>query len=55
MIFMLAPAEVRDKVVAEGLNAGYAYAEKHPHPRLWKLLATAALEEMDLVSSAVIL
>eukprot|EP01034_Spumella_vulgaris_P033480 gene33480-41320_t len=33
--------EVRDKITAEGLNAGYAYAEKHSHPRLWKLLANA--------------
>lgn len=41
--------EVRDKVTAEGLQAGYSYADKNPHPRLWKLLATAALEELDLV------
>ena len=25
--------EVRDKIVAEGLSAGYSYAEKHSHPR----------------------
>ena len=27
----------------------YTYADKNPHPRLWKLLANAALEELDLV------
>jgi len=26
----------------------YAYADKNPHQRLWKLLATAALEDLDL-------
>jgi WD repeat-containing protein 35 len=43
--------EVREKIAAGGLAAGYASAEKMPgggHPRLWKLLATAALEDMDL-------
>lgn len=32
----------------EGLQAGYAYADRNSHPRLWKLLANAALEELDL-------
>ena len=40
--------EVRDTVAAEGLQAGYSYADKHSHPRLWKLLATAALEDLEL-------
>lgn len=44
--------EVREKIAAEGLQAGYGAAERvagsSGHPRLWRLLATAALEEMDL-------
>ena len=40
--------EGREKIAAEGLNGGYAYADKNPHPRLWKLLAEAALEALDL-------
>ena len=40
--------EVREKISAEGLEMGYSYADKNPHPRLWKLLATAALEDLDL-------
>lgn len=31
--------EVRDVIASEGLSAGYRYADKYPHPRLWKLLA----------------
>ena len=34
-------------IAAEGLQGGYVYAEKHSHPRLWKLLATAALEDLE--------
>ena len=26
----------------------YTYADKNPHPRLWKLLANAALEDLEL-------
>ena len=40
--------EVRDVITTEGLQGGYVYAEKHSHPRLWKLLATAALEDLEL-------
>jgi WD repeat-containing protein 35 len=40
--------EVRDVVTTDGLQGGYVYAEKHSHPRLWKLLATAALEDLEL-------
>ena len=40
--------EVRDVIAAEGLQGGYIYAEKHSHPRLWKLLANAALEDLEL-------
>ena len=31
-----------------GLKETMQYIEDHPHPRLWKLLADSALEEMDL-------
>jgi WD repeat-containing protein 35 len=41
--------EVRDVITTEGLQGGYVYAEKHSHPRLWKLLATAAVEDLELV------
>lgn len=40
--------EVRDVITTEGLQGGYVYAEKHSHPRLWKLLATAAVEDLEL-------
>jgi len=40
--------EARDVIAAEGLQGGYVYAEKHSHPRLWKLLANAALEDLEL-------
>jgi WD repeat-containing protein 35 len=40
--------EVRDVITTDGLQGGYVYAEKHSHPRLWKLLATAALEDLEL-------
>lgn len=40
--------EVRDKIAAEGLQAGYQYAEKNSHKRLWKLIASSALQELDL-------
>ena len=43
--------EVREKIAAGGLQAGYTCAERVSgglgHPRLWRLLATAALEDMD--------
>jgi WD repeat-containing protein 35 len=42
--------EVRERIAVAGLQAGYTYADKHENaaPRLWRLLATAALEDMDL-------
>lgn len=39
--------EVRDLVAHEGLQRGYGDVESHPHPRLWKLIAHAALEDLD--------
>ncbi len=40
--------EVREKITVEGLQGGYLYAEKSPHPRLYKLIAQSALEVLDL-------
>jgi len=40
--------EARDVINAEGLQGGYIYAEKNSHPRLWKLVAHAALEDLEL-------
>ncbi len=40
--------EMRERISAEGINAGYAVASASPHPRLWRLLAQSALEELDL-------
>ena len=40
--------EGREKIAAEGLSGGYLYADKNPHPQLWRLLAEAALEALDL-------
>jgi WD repeat-containing protein 35 len=31
--------EARELIVSKGLNAGHAFADKIPHPRLWRLLA----------------
>ena len=39
--------EVRDIIAVDGLPASYSYAEHNPHPRLWKLLATSALEALE--------
>lgn len=40
--------EARDAVASQGLHAGLSYAERTPHPSLWRLFAHAALEELDL-------
>ncbi len=40
--------EVREKIAVEGLQAAYDYADLNTHPRLWKLLATSALEDLEL-------
>lgn len=40
--------ELRDLVIAQGLQAGYSFVENVPHKRLWRFLAEAALEEMNL-------
>jgi WD repeat-containing protein 35 len=40
--------EVREKISMEGLQAAYDYADVNTHPRLWKLLAVSALEDLEL-------
>ena len=40
--------DAKDAVAMSGLSGGYTFVDKNPHPRLWKLLAQLALEEMDL-------
>lgn len=40
--------EGREEIIAGGLQAGYAFIDKNPHPRLWLLLAHKALEDLDL-------
>jgi WD repeat-containing protein 35 len=40
--------EVREKISVEGLQAAYDYADHNTHPRLWKLLAISALEDLEL-------
>jgi len=39
--------DLRECISSGGLSAGNTYAKKHPHPRVWRLLAEAALEELD--------
>jgi len=38
--------ELLEKV---GLRDTYAYIEENPHPQLWRMLAEAALEQLNLV------
>jgi WD repeat-containing protein 35 len=40
--------DVRELLGNVGLRDTYNYVDEHPHPRLWRLLAEAALEELDL-------
>jgi WD repeat-containing protein 35 len=40
--------EARDEIISGGLSGGYTYIDKNPHPRLWKLLAQKALEDLEL-------
>lgn len=40
--------EVRDVINSEGLESSFRYAQKNPHPRLWRLLAESALIDGDL-------
>ena len=39
--------EIRDKIIGDSVVAGYNLANLNPHPRLWKLIAEKALEELD--------
>jgi WD repeat-containing protein 35 len=40
--------EARDEIISGGLAGGNTYINKNPHPRLWKLLAQKALEDLEL-------
>lgn len=40
--------EAREEIISAGLAGGYSYIEKNPHPRLWRLLAHKALEDLNL-------
>lgn len=40
--------EARDEIISGGLAGGEAYCDKNPHPRLWRLLAQKALEDLEL-------
>ena len=40
--------EAREEIISGGLQAGYAYVDRNPHPRLWRLLAHKALEDLEL-------
>ena len=40
--------ESRDEIISSGLAGGYAFVNKNPHPRLWRLLAHKALEDLEL-------
>lgn len=43
--------EVGDKIAQEGWEKAYESACENPHPRLWRLLAEKALEDLDLLSA----
>merc|ERR1711871_379268 len=38
---------LREHISMGGLSAGQNFAQKHSHPRVWRLLAESALEELD--------
>jgi WD repeat-containing protein 35 len=39
--------DMRERIATGGLVAGQAFANKNAHPRIWRLLGDAALEELD--------
>ena len=41
--------EAREEIISGGLQAGLTYVERNSHPRLWRLLAHKALEDLELV------
>lgn len=41
--------DARELLGNVGIRDAYQYIEDHPHPRLWRLLAEAALEELEFV------
>ena len=40
--------DTRDLLEKVGLKDALGFIEENPHPRLWRLLAEAALESLDL-------
>ncbi|TPX32150.1 hypothetical protein SmJEL517_g04695 [Synchytrium microbalum] len=43
--------EMRALFAESGLDAALQYASANPHPRLWKLVADAALEQLDFATA----
>ena len=41
--------DARDILKSVGLKDAYTYIDTNTHPRLWKLLAEASLENLDFV------
>ena len=41
--------DAKDLLEKVGLRDTYAYIEDNPHPQLWRMLAEAALEQLNLV------
>ena len=40
--------EAREEIISSGLMGGYSYIERNPHPRLWRLIAHKALEDLNV-------
>ena len=40
--------DTRNQLTTVSLKEAVEYVEKNPHPRLWKLIAEAALEKLNL-------
>lgn len=43
--------DMRERITVGGLVAGQTYASKNSHPRIWRLLAESALEELDFATA----
>ena len=42
--------DTRELLEKVNLSEAYAFVEENPHPRLWRLLAEAALQKLDEAS-----
>merc|ERR1719453_1038354 len=40
--------DVREYIESAGMTETYSYIEQNPHPRLWRLLAEASMNALDL-------